>query len=272
MPPATIAGKSVGTGDGITVSFKPPINFFIKDTDKVYVDGVQLTRDVDYTIDNFNNADNLWELLPSSHFIVCGGGVVGEPTTKRRTNNIYDRPATTIPWAIDHGIYSYRTPRIGYRGYGQSARLWLDNEHPWIVYCQANDLGLDGSFDTVYVYLDRVEDTFSLEQSVDGENWLPVLTNATGYKTGTRDINKLASWVQHDLPSVINPVYLRISFNSTYTKASTFNFRMLCRRKASNIVFTNPPAVGAVITMDADVDRPFKDSNHVLDLSATLQL
>ena len=36
------------------------------------------------------------------------------------------------------------------------------------------------------------------------------------------------------------------------------------------IVFTNPPAEGAAITIDAMVDRPFKTSDYVLDYSATM--
>jgi len=42
--------------------------------------------------------------------------------------------------------------------------------------------------------------------------------------------------------------------------------------EAHNIVFDTPPAAGAVITVDYTPDCIAKDSNHVLDLSATLTL
>ena len=46
----------VGEGDGVKTEFNFPIPEFIIDTDKIMVDGVELLRDVDYTLAHDNNS------------------------------------------------------------------------------------------------------------------------------------------------------------------------------------------------------------------------
>ena len=38
----------------------------------------------------------------------------------------------------------------------------------------------------------------------------------------------------------------------------------------ANLVFTEPPAEGAIIKMDATIDRPYKNANFVIDAAMTL--
>ena len=43
-------------------------------------------------------------------------------------------------------------------------------------------------------------------------------------------------------------------------------------RNGSPIHFTTPPADGAVITMNAEIDRPMKNANFIIDVNPTFQL
>lgn len=52
FPNQTIKGISVGIGDGSTTAFELPLEYFIEQTDVVYIDGTPLQRGIDYTIDN----------------------------------------------------------------------------------------------------------------------------------------------------------------------------------------------------------------------------
>ena len=65
FPNTTLSDMRVGTGDGVKVDFTPPLNLWVKDTERVFVDGVLQVRDVDYTCDHRNNLSELYSLNPS---------------------------------------------------------------------------------------------------------------------------------------------------------------------------------------------------------------
>lgn len=60
-----------------------------------------------------------------------------------------------------------------------------------------------------------------------------------------------------------------ILFNENRIASSTGSLLSL-GYKGSGITFTNAPAADAIITLDAKIDRPFKNSNFVIDASMSL--
>ena len=80
FPAYTISGITVGTGDGSTTNFTNPLNYFKKDSEKIYLNGTLLTRGVDYTINNVGNKDCLPEISDSIHPAnVTSGEIISTP-------------------------------------------------------------------------------------------------------------------------------------------------------------------------------------------------
>ena len=113
---------------------------------------------------------------------------------------------------------------------------------------------------------------FTLSYSKDGEEWLEAgtFTETTTYSTSESHL--------FEFPETIAAKHWKLDIDvsdcADALKTSRFftdNFSYL-GRNGSPISFTNPPAEGAVITMDADIDRPMKNNNFILDVNPTFSL
>ena len=79
-------------------------------------------------------------------------------------------------------------------------------------------------------------------------------------------------WVKYDLPQAITAKYWRISAHMIGATQYHNRFGMVFLNAGQKIVFNNPPSSGAAITMDCQIDVPYKDDQHVVDLSLTYTL
>jgi hypothetical protein len=66
---------------------------------------------------------------------------------------------------------------------------------------------------------------------------------------------------------VSGSMYQNSKYNNINTSLYIYGFHT-----GQKIRFTNPPAAGSVITMDAQIDRPYKNNMHVLDYNPILQV
>lgn len=268
FPQRTLSGMSVGTGDGITTEFKPPLNYWVKDTEKIYIDGVQLAREVDYVCDNINNLDNLMELRPSS-FCTLHNNVL------KKSSNIDSYRAGCHPLKGGYNAQSY------YNEERASVYLEWDNAHPLIW-----ELNLDNPIGAAadYFQMNAIYNTlneaapaaikstvFILSYSNDLQNWTEV-----GRYTCPNSNNTVATH-KFEFEQTITAKYWKLSTDVTNSLENVKNGRFFTTnvsylgRNGSPIIFTNPPAEGSIITMDADIDRPMKNSNFILDCNPTFQ-
>jgi hypothetical protein len=284
FPLFTLTALEVGLGDGATTAFKPPLNFWVKDTEEIFVNGVQLTRNVDYTCDHFNNLDGLEELIPSRHMILIEANIdTAYPSNDYIRQDYFCMPyeANSLPYSriTNNGLGEscanqrcYPLPLEG-SGHGNGQRpsdggdittpreyMFADNTHPVVFLMPIDELGFDWSIDTILLRGRDGTHNWTVEGSNDGTEWTVILNN----------LAITTSWRQEDLQNAITYKYWRFTCNDiSGTNAGLYIYM---RRKGAQIKFTNPPAANASITMNAKIDRPYHDGNHVFDVQWVYQL
>ncbi len=261
FPQTTLTGMSVGIGDGNTREFNPPLALWVKDTEKIYVDGVLKTRNIDYTCDHKNNLSLLFSVMPSAfvklhntiYYTNAAVNVLQNPIThpfNRGNNRI---TAATNPACYTYFNWNSNNPLVW--ELLEDPQIGLEVDHivlPSIRYTQSSSLkGL----------------IIKISYSNDLQEWTEVFTF-----TETRTDGYTTKQVI-ELPQKITARYWKIEVpNATknLTISDNNNIYMYC--KGSPIVFKEAPANGAIITMDADIDRPMKNSNFILDCNPSFQL
>lgn len=271
FPPVTLANMRVGTGDGETTEFVPPLNFWMKDTEKIYVDNVLQIRGVDYTCDHINNLSGQYALMPSNFCKI--------------KNKIKRESSATN---VSH--YGYHPLKGGYiqnySGWSEGTSytyysLEWDNEHP-LEWELIEDPQIPIDADTFVMQgITARHGTFSsynmqgvkftLSYSVDGQSWNEIET----YTQTTPE--SVASYTFRF--ETVRAKYWKLSVDMSEAKFTTIrNYSVCCndnnklsylRKQGKPIVFAKPPENGAIITMEADIDRPMKNENFVIDVNPT---
>lgn len=283
MPPVEVKGVSVGTGDGTTTDFEPPVDLFIKDTDKIYVDGVLKTRDVDYTIDNKSNRHLLHEITPGNFMKEVTGGIVKAISSKSC--------APFAPIVINN---SPEAPMgdVFHNNTGSQAIscLVLDGDNPIVIeLAEDPTIGLDVNrckFRYFYIMGQYGSSSFTdvdlvLAYSKDGITFVEVgRADLTGYSYGNElnlefatvkakywrlslDFSRAAEAEQEK--KTTHYLSFKDEANGITSKMSMLYYY------GEPIKFTNPPAEGAIITMDCTLDRPYKTENWVIDFNYEIQ-
>ena len=236
FPVYTPAFMSVGTGDGSTQDFDCPLPEFIEDTDVVKVAGVVQTRDTDYTIDYQGN--NIHNFSVSAN---------------ARADSISSTLNTTTIFKHGRTLYS-QDPVITF-DLGESKAC----NYIKLPACYSN-------------YTTRTV-SFLLEYSADGTTWNTALSIASrAYSTSSSGTNvpggpiitftEVAAryWRFTATFDVTGSIYylnfLDVTANFGYT--------------GNRLHFTTAPATDASIIMTANVDRPWKTADYVIDTTLTL--
>ena len=264
FPNATLSDMRVGTGDGSTADFRAPLGLWVKDTERIYVDGVLQVRDVDYTCDHRNNAGNLYSLNPS---MFCH--------LKNELVRI-DSPATTGMGY--HPLKGYGNDVSSSQNIERRIYILWDKDHPLEWELEPDpQIGIEAD----YFQMRDIQNTgsnywrnavFTLSYSEDGEAWTQV-----GSYTVTSTSVAAASY-RFIFPERIEAAHWRLSTDVSGCSEAVRNGRFFSEgisylhRNGDPIHFTNPPADGAVITMTAQIDRPMKNENFILDVNPTFQL
>ena len=263
FPLYTVENLSVGIGDGIRNNFNCPIDMFVKDSDVIRVNGVQLTRGIDYTIDHHSNHTGSINITPGC-IAVCKADVQPLSTYMSRFK------------MFSTGV-SYTTLEP-FDAFSQNAPLYIElDDTDETIGITLNYIKIGGIRPVSVSNNDAMNGVvYTLEYSVDGNSY-SVATTFTfeGAFTSSAVIR---------FPS-ITAKYWRLSIDVTgnrYYTAGTFTKDTLIVQTTSEstvlgyegtgITFTNPPAADAVIEMDVAIDRPYKSQDFVIELAGSLSM
>lgn len=291
---ATLQGLVVGTGDGSTKDFIPYLPVFVKDTEVIKVNGVAMKRGTDYLVDNLHNRQKLYHM---------SWGHLAEPIQGLSASYAYSmfRYSTGM---INDGSTSYsdvfaNTQQLA--GFSINTPFILKSKNDPLVGNKVNHLSIGGiKTDNSYDGMDLRGVQFIFSYSQDNVQYTEaaritvtedLATNSSSYKWTAGGWGK-----EIHLDTPIEAQYWKLSVD--VSKATVGTTRTMSRDTVFRsgqgynsqsgfaipirpfigyvgdygIRFTNPPTAGAVITMDANVDRPWKDGNHVIDIAAQIQL
>lgn len=283
MVQAELKDYLIGTGDGSTTDFTPPVPAWLANTEKIYVNDVLKTRGVDYTCDPKHNLQHNIELMPIFNANIISGHI--------GSSGIGDQCVSTI-YVSDNGTSIRRIRRtkkdttnqlIGYAVAKNANRvfnpIYLTPSDPFILELADEDALLSNTVDTIYIstyWQDSSKsrynyDEVTLEASDDLENWETILSNVTGRPDGvgaTDPYSKpLSQWAKYTLATPVNKKYWRISI--AMAGPDHDHFGLLLMHEGSPIHFSTAPNVGDIIKMDCDIDRIWKDDQHVADVTLT---
>ena len=248
FPRYKVSKITVGIGDGETTKFKCPLNYFINESETIYVGADEKIRDVDYTIDNEANQDELIELSAGNEAIISGG-------YNTSAVPFFRKPFGTVPLSYHGGSF----------GVGR-----MDASHPLYLYFRE-----PVKLNTLRVPLGNYG-TFTLfGRNTEEEDWTLI-----GQFTPNNENNhynfdlcyyryiKLTSTTSNESVATEWKANSYISRNNTIEECKKNCY--FIGYVGDGIEFTTPPPKDAVITMDAYTDLPFVSPNNVVDISATL--
>ena len=266
FPVATLTDYSIGEGDGVTTDFIPPIPMWIKNSEEIYIDDVLQVRDVDYTVDNFHNCQNNFELLPSSHMMLIEGLV---------TTSNYPWLCSSSDMNLDSNLaidnYSTVIDPEDVKPGGQKLAIDYKGENVFYMFGE-EDLGLDSTVSEAYLTTPNraSSNPVSLAYSNDGETWTTLL-NEVRFDECTLSRTPLSSLTKHEFEP-IKAKFWKVTIRNNSPTLPINSFGIVLKHSRQPLRFNNPPAAGSIIKMNCQIDRPFKDENHVLDVVGTIQL
>ena len=267
FPRYEIKNIKVGTGDGIKKEFECPMNYFIPETDKVYINGVLQNRNTDYTLDPYNNNQGVPELMACNKAKITGG-ISNNSYIVTNIFNVIKNNAYITDASPSNNLYSPVIHRI-------------DNAHPIYIDMQketrVNYLQLGCAKNIISSY--NLNVTLYAADTPDGEYTEVCTINKDAYTPIPND--KYGIFMKFP---TINKRYFKVTTtNNEYALVNNFSHKwsLVLLSKGVNfllgyigegIKFTNPPAEGDVITMEASTDLPMKNNNFVFDVNMEIQL
>ena len=270
FPVSTIENLSLGTGDGTTTDFAPELPAWLANSEKVYINGTQQTRGVDYQVDHLANLDKMWsvmlgnfiksvdaEYVEDSFVSLWGTVEVGftyndEPVTCKAPVVSKDRPMILTYSLTD----CFQPAKVNYfcLGHWRAPGKILAGASLVFYYCT------QGS--STWVEFGRIT------LASDGGN------NETFFSEATNPGNNNETCIEHTMQTVNSIEKVKIALENTDTDLRVFCWSRYLGRFGYvgdyAIRFTNPPATGAVLTMDCDIDRPWKSNKNNVRWNSTV--
>lgn len=280
MPNVPLSGLSVGKGDGVTKTFNNPLPLFVKNTDKVYVNGVLQVRGVDYTIDHKANPELVPSVTPGNFIKALHGGYI----TRAINQNV-----PLVPFCNAYAYADKFLSRATANSDGFAKYRCLAGDSPLILELDEDciDTDVNGILLRSMYIMNKSGSTTSIpnlklkvEYSTDNNVYKEACkVDLTGFNYSSKIDTKF---------DTVKAKYWKLSLDFTDTdekykqKADTIVLvpiyttgyignEPLLYYKGKPITFTNPPAKDAVITMDCELDRPYKTENWVIDFSPEFQ-
>ena len=267
FPYVTLSDMRVGTGDGSTTEFTPPLNLWVENTEQIYVDGVLQVRGVDYTADHRNNLSKLKSLVPSNFSKLRG--------------NVKRADAVSTYYGSNPLKGGYHLANTASNTYTWISLGWdKDNPLEWELE-EDPQIGMeaDGFYFSNLYNSENASWTgavLTLSYSTNAEDW-----TVAGVYTVRSGGNYLPTY-DMAFASTITAKYWRLSVDpsagsaslqkASYYASTSSGPALYLYRNGEPIKFTNAPASGAVITMNAQIDRPMKNNNFIIDFNPTFQL
>ena len=254
FPITTLEGLALGTGDGSTVDFTPEVPAWLENTEIVYKNGSSLTRGVDYFVDNLGNIGKCWSVMLGNFVAEIDAKVVAGVQA-----NI---------WGTDECCASGN-------GAGDLNSPVVYTDSPIIL-----KYGTDYAFSDKFNYF--VLGTWTASASIpagaalvfyyssdDGSTWTEF-----GRISHTSAGNTFTDTTEHTIVTPITGItHVKIALEDTDTTAYV---RMSARNGRFGYVgsyairFASAPADGDVLTIDMNIDRPWKSPDNVIQWNPIL--
>lgn len=283
FPKKTLSRMDVGVGDGETTDFIPPLNFWVPDTEVIYVDGVAKVRGTDYTCDSSNNLSELPELFASSLSKILTPFIESEDPLASYN---YQPPGDPLHdgsiMADDSYFYGpiYKwdkdTPLVWEMPINSTLDIGADRFVAKNLVAKKNLLSSQPVVSSKTNHL-----VFVLSYSSDNSTWqeagrYEVTSNISSISFTIEFEERIYSryWkLEVDISSCDSEMALCIFGSSYYYYNGPENLGQKCylRRDGEPIHFVTPPENGAIITMDAQIDRPMKNDKFLIDFNPVLQ-
>lgn len=253
LPAYNIEGIDVGVAVGGETEMLCPLDYFVKDSDKVYKNGVALTRGVDYTVDAYNNHRALIELAESNDAIITGGLNTGFYIN--RTYCRLFRPKLSYTSSASYTSYIYDIC-----GISTDSPLYLDMQKDATV----NFLRVPINSNYKYTistsedgieYTEHATHTFTSDGSYIWE-FEPITARYFKLEIASASGGSVTHKPEVAYTSVEHPEY----------------FYAMGFKTDGMIKFTSTLEAGDIITMDCSMDLPYKTENNVIDYDFSLSL
>ena len=270
FPAMALSDLQVGVGDGSTTEFAPAVPLFVEGSDKVYINGVEQVRGVDYTIDN--NGTGRLDCSPGILITNLKNDPASIVLANLSNNYAYDYSRAITPFC---GQSSAKIDRCKIATWSIASPLEFELRNDPTIGHKVNGIKIP-NFTFNETHFSTSDDVyFILEYSADKETWQEAVRTAicAHYQnhssvTHTFDTIEAKYWrIRSELVSGNEPTAAQLTSGIAFSSYVSYNKyeSSIMLYKGRGIVFTNPPAEGAVITMDATIDRPYKTANNVLD-------
>lgn len=260
FPITTLQGLSLGTGDGVQTDFAPKIPAWLANTEVVYNNGVQLTRGVDYLVDNLANLSMSYEVTIGN--FICDIEGVHSTAYNHGTGTQYGVFGTGVSANVGYSIspvafkVSKDTPLIltYAQQYAFSAKVNTYRLGTW----RTNGINVPAGASLVFYYSQDSQET-----------WVEFARIAHTANNGT-----FADTALHTMPNTVdNITNVKVALEDTTSDAlvdCNDNNTFFGYVGEYAIRFLNPPALNDVLTIDMDIDRPYKDEDFIIQWNPQL--
>lgn len=253
FPVTTLQSLSLGTGDGVTTDFIPELPAWLEDTELVYNNGVLLTRNVDYQVDHLHNLQKMQSVMLGNFVAEIDAeklfGVQGfiwgayECTNYTDRDGDWNSPVVRVnsPIIYKYGVDYAFTTKVNYFVLGS----WIASDN------------IPAGASLVFYY-----------SRDDGSSWIEF-----GRINHSTDGTAFTDTTEHTMSEVSGITHVKITLEDTtttaYVRHSSHNGRFGYVGSHA-IRFLTAPAVGDVLTMDAQIDRPWKSADNLIQWNPVL--
>lgn len=253
FPVTTLQKLKLGTGDGATTDFAPVLPYWVPDSEVVYKNGVKQQRGVDYFADPYHNTQKKKTAFMTNFFVDLPQGTKYNSAT-------FGQPwgcltSATCPMVSQGNPQIYKvnpnaapTTKMNVWSIGS----WYTRQNP------ANNKYFDSGAQLILYY-----------STDNAATWVELgRTNCgtSSYQWGDGQEQKLPQAVE----GVTHfKVEIEGDTSSAYAYAGYAGYAGYTGEYA--IRFRTPPALGDEITMDVNIDRPWKDPTTSIQWNPIIQ-
>lgn len=254
FPVTTLEGLALGTGDGSTVDFAPEVPAWLENTEIVYKNGSPLTRGIDYFVDNLGNIGKYWSVMLGNFAaeidakVVAGvqANIWGTDACCASANNDGDMNSPVVyadsPIILKYGTDYAFSDKFNYFVLGTWTASASIPAGAALVFYYSRD---DGSTWTEFGRISHSSAGTAFTDTTEHTLVTPI-TGITHVKIALEDANTTA--------------YVRMSAqNGRFGYVGSYAIR-----------FASAPADGDVLTIDMNIDRPWKSPDTVIQWNPIL--
>ena len=255
FPITTLEGLTLGTGDGSTVDFTPDIPVWLENTEIVYKNDSPLIRGVDYFVDNLGNIGKYLSVMLGNFVAEIDAEVVEGVQA-----NIWgtDECCASVSFGIDimkSPVVYTDSPIIFKYGTGYA---FSDKVNYFVLGTWTASASIPAGAALVFYY-----------STDDGSAWTEF-----GRISHTSAGTAFTDTTEHTIAAPVTGItHVKIALEDTDTTAYV---RMSARNGRFGYVgsyairFASAPAAGDILTIDVNIDRPWKSNDNLIQWNPIL--